>query len=59
MLNQNYLKVFQNQGGTITIASAEPVSDDIHDMTFKEAKNYAQLAGLTIQDLMRIRYLEE
>lgn len=34
MLNQNYLKVFQNQGGTITIASAEPVSDDIHDMTF-------------------------
>jgi len=27
--------------------------------TFKEASNYAQLAGLTIQDLMRIRYLEE
>lgn len=34
MLNQNYLKVFQNNGGTITIASAEPASEDIHDMTF-------------------------
>lgn len=27
--------------------------------TLQDAKNYAQMAGLTIQDLMRIRYLEE